>query len=377
MLPPVSDLPSPGIPDLSCFSPDFARARKAFLDAASAAGATLTSHIHPLNGPSGEQLATDVAWLGDKDADTVLVLLSATHGVEGFCGSAAQVDFLRHAELPEGTAALVVHAVNPHGFAWLRRVTEDGVDLNRNYVDFSLPLPSNTGYEELAEAIVPPRLDEDKLQACDRVLADYRKQHGEVAFEEALSGGQYTHPHGLFYGGSGATWSRRNCERIATHFGLARRRRVALIDFHTGLGPFGYGEPICDHPPYSKGADLAHRWYGDSVTEPALGTSSSVAKFGLSDYGWQALLGEALVFIALEFGTYSFDNMMQALRADHWLHAQGEVDWKAKQTRDIKQAIRRQFYPDSPDWKEMVLLRCRQCIRQALAGLEAETGGRP
>lgn len=318
-------------------------------------------------------LSTDVAWLGDKDAETVLVLLSATHGVEGFSGSAAQVDFLLYGDLlPQGVAALIVHAVNPHGFAWLRRVNEDGVDLNRNYMDFSTPLPLNQGYEELADAIVPESLDAETLQACDKLLSAYRMAHGTEAYEKALSAGQYSHPDGLFYGGTAKTWSRLTCEHIAADFRLSERKRVALLDFHTGLGPFGYGEPICDHPPGSHAASLAHRWYGDSVTEPALGTSSSVAKFGLSDYGWQDMVGEQLVFIALEFGTYSFDNMMQVLRADHWLHAQGEVDWSAVQTQTIKAAIRRQFYPVATDWQEMVLLRSRQCIRQALAGLQTE-----
>jgi Protein of unknown function (DUF2817) len=369
----VNDAQRLSEPDLTSFSPDYRRAREAFLAAAQQAGASLSSHPHPLCGPEGEPLATDVAWLGDQDAATVLVLLSATHGVEGFCGSAAEIDFLCHPPaLPRDCAVLLVHAINPHGFAWIRRVNEDGVDLNRNYIDFSAPLPVNPGYDELADAIVPESLDDDALKACDRRLAEYRTRHGEVAYEKALSAGQYTHSHGLFYGGTQPTWSRQTSERIVADFRLASRRMVALIDFHTGLGPFGYGEPICDHPPGSQAVRRARRWYGDSVTEPALGTSTSVAKFGLSDYGWQALVGEQLVFIALEFGTYSFDAMKQALRADHWLHAQDDVDWHAEQTRKIKAAIRRQFYPDTPDWQEMILLRSRQCIRQALSGLSAD-----
>ena len=80
----------------------------------------------------------------------LLVTISATHGVEGFCGSGAQVDWLTLGgpeQLPAGVAALMVHAINPHGFAWLRRVTEEGVDLNRNFVDFTAPLPENAGDE--------------------------------------------------------------------------------------------------------------------------------------------------------------------------------------------------------------------------------------
>ncbi|ATX82107.1 Protein of unknown function (DUF2817) [Mariprofundus ferrinatatus] len=358
-----------------CFPADYKRAREAFVAAARAAGATLNSYRHPLQGPNGEALATDVAWLGPEDAEAVLVLLSATHGVEGFCGSAAQVDFLsRVPELPDGVAILVVHAVNPHGFAWLRRVTEEGVDLNRNYIDFSHLLPINEGYDELADAVVPATLDAETLQLCDARLAGYLSSHGSESYERALTGGQYDYPHGLFYGGLEPTWSRKTCENIIAAYALSGRKRVALIDFHTGIGPFGYGEPICDHPPGSTGVRLARQWYGDSVTEPALGTSVSVAKHGLSDYGWMHLVGRPLVFIALEFGTYPFDNMMQVLRADHWLHAQGNVEWHAEQTQRIKSAIRNHFYPATPGWQEMVLKRSRQCIRQAIEGLSNTHG---
>ncbi|NWF35696.1 DUF2817 domain-containing protein [Mariprofundus sp. KV] len=359
------------VADLGCFSSDYGRARQAFLAAAEQAGATLSSYAHPLPGPQTEVLATDVAWLGASDAPTVLVLLSATHGVEGFCGSAVQVDFLNHFKpLPEGVAVLLVHAINPYGFAWLRRVTEDGVDLNRNYLDFAHLLPLNEGYDALADAIVPASLDDETLRECDAKLAAYLDQHGREAYERALSGGQYDYPDGLFYGGSGPTWSRLTSERIIAAFQLSQRQRVALIDLHTGIGPFGYGEAICDHPPGSAGVAIARHWYGDRLTEPALGTSVSVAKHGLSDYGWMHLIGEPLVFIALEFGTYPFENMMKVLRADHWLHAQGNVDWQAAQSRAIKAAIRNHFYPATPEWQEMVLMRSRHCIRQAIEGLQ-------
>lgn len=368
----MSDFETIQAADLSAFSPDYARARKAFLAAAEQAGAILSSYAHPLRGPQAEALATDVAWLGASDAPTVLVLISATHGVEGFCGSAVQIDFLKHcATLPEGIALLLVHAINPYGFAWLRRVTEDGIDLNRNYVDFSHLLPLNEGYGALADAIVPASLDLETVAGCDARLAAYLDQHGREAYERALSGGQYDYPNGLFYGGCRPSWSRLTSERIIADFKLSQRQRVALIDLHTGIGPFGYGEAICDHPPGSIGVAIARQWYGDRLTEPALGTSISVAKHGLSDYGWMHLIGEPLVFIALEFGTYRFENMMQVLRADHWLHALGDVEWDDAQSRAIKAAIRNHFYPDTIQWQQMVLSQSRHCIAVAVAGLQA------
>jgi hypothetical protein len=359
-----------------CYSENYAAAQQKFKQHTSEqlGHSRYGEFIYDEIGPSGETLSTAVSWQGDIDAPNVLVLQSATHGVEGFAGSAIQLDIiqtLKEEALPAGVAVLYIHALNPHGFAWLRRVNEDGIDLNRNFIDFSQPLPGNPGYAELADAILPSSL-QDWNQAS-QVLSDYAEQHGQQALELALSGGQYQFADGLFYGGTRASQSRLNLEQIIANFSLQKRQRVAVIDVHTGLGPFSYGEIICDHPPASTGVRLAKQWYGDSVTEPALGSSTSVPKLGLIDYLWHQLLGENVCFVTLEFGTYSISEMFEVLRQDHFLHRNKlhpcTVDWSASETLQVKQAIRRIFYPGTADWQEMVLLRGRQCVQQALQGL--------
>lgn len=376
--PPFADAPHPAAPAAQgAFAGDYAAARLRFLDACAAIGAEVESILHPLTGPGGEALATDTAVVGPADATRLLVLQSATHGVEGFCGSGIQVDVLRARPadwLPPDTAILFIHALNPHGFAWVRRVNEDGVDLNRNFIDFARPLPHNDLYADLAEALVPERLDAAAMTEADRRLADFADRHGQRALEEAVTGGQHSHRDGLFYGGTGPTWSRRTLETLLARHHIADRRAVAVVDLHTGLGPFGYGEIICDHAPGSPQVADARAWWGESVTEPALGTSSSTAKTGLVDYAWHAQ-GEHVVFVTLEYGTYSTSRMFQVLRADHALHrGTAAVDWQAPETRAVKDALRHHFYPATDDWHEQVLWRSRQVVRQALAGLNRTTG---
>ncbi len=362
--------------DLSaCFSADYSEARGRFTAAVDAAGGTIETYRNPNRGPAGEALATDVAWIGPRDARLVLATVSATHGVEGFCGSGAQVDWLTAggpARLADGMAALMIHAINPHGFAWLRRVTEEGVDLNRNHVDFDRPVPENPGYAELADAFVPREISGPVFDAAEARLAAWRQEHGEHAFQVARGGGQYTHREGMFYGGSGPTWSRRTLEAVFDDFDLAGRDGVAVIDYHTGLGPFGYGEPISGHEPGSVGLERSVRWFGDSVTVPSLGTSSSVPKVGLSEQNWQRVLGDKLTYVALEYGTYDMEAGRRALREDNWLHEYGKHDWDHSETRRIKAQIRKQYYPDTDDWKEQVLFRSRQLLRQARLGLVAD-----
>ena len=62
--------------------------------------------------------------VGDPGATRILFLLSGTHGIEGFLGSGVQRFLLDEGlarRLPARTALVLVHAVNPFGFAWRRR----------------------------------------------------------------------------------------------------------------------------------------------------------------------------------------------------------------------------------------------------------------
>jgi hypothetical protein len=358
-----------------CFPRDYAESRRRFRAAAKRRGAALRGYANPHRGPSGEALATDCAWLGPERAQDVLVLISGTHGVEGFCGAGALMDVLTTPPaLPRGLGLLLVHAINPYGFAWIRRVTEEGVDLNRNFVDFANP-PANPGYDELADAILPAEITGPVWERAQKTLRAYIERHGLPAFNAAMSGGQYRHPMGLFYGGTAPTWSHRTQAAIIADYGLRRRRRVAVLDYHTGLGPHGYGDLLCAHMPDTKSAALSRKLYGDDLSEPFggktnAGQAAPGARHGFASVLWERALGGKVSFIGLEYGTYhGLDVVRPALIADHWLHARGPVRWNAPRTREIKARLRKAFYPDTDTWREAVLWRSRQAIRLAAEGL--------
>ena len=113
-----------------CFSQSYAEARPKFLAAARAAGLAVRSHEHPNRGRDDEPVAMDVVRLGPSDAPGLLVITSACHGVEGFCGSGVQVSLLGDAPFiaaveRSGCSVLMIHALNPYGFSWWRRTTQE------------------------------------------------------------------------------------------------------------------------------------------------------------------------------------------------------------------------------------------------------------
>jgi len=352
------------------FSPDYRTARDTFRTACGEAGVAVTSWLHPLRGAQGEELATDTAWIGPKDASRVLVTCSGTHGVEGHYGSGCQVGFLRdrhYRALPADTAVLLIHATNPHGFSWTRRVNEDNIDINRNFIDFGKPVAENGLYLQLAGLLAPQTWDAAVEARTREALGAYVAKAGVAGFGKAVVAGQRTHPNGLFFGGSSPCWSNRTLGKIVPHY-LEDASHVCVLDFHTGLGPPGYSEMICRHMPGSPALALARRWFGDAVTSPAAGESDSPVIEGNLRMAFVRLLPEAVVVAsAIEVGTLPADEVNMALIADNWLHIHG--DPQSETGRAIKQRIRDAFYCDRDDWRDKCYPRAVEIQKQALAGL--------
>lgn len=353
------------------FSGDYRQAREKFLNEARALDLNVQSYLNDCApGPDGAPLYTDVVTLGADNAPATLLLMSGTHGVEGFCGSGVQVGYLRtlkERQLPASVKLVFIHAINPYGFAWLRRVNEDNVDLNRNFVDHALKYPQNPRYEELKTYISPTDISEEAMKDANAVMRAYSDKHGAMALQGAVSVGQYSHPEGLYYGGAFATWSNKTFREIvasqSTH-----AKAAALIDFHTGLGPYGYGEPILEFPPEDPSYIRAKAWWGEDVKSTVSGESVSPQLHGTIDGALPDMAPHAEVTaMALEFGTVPSNRVFRALRKDNWLHLKGTID--SEEGRAIKQELRDAFYPDTDDWKEMVWTRSLDMINKAVAGL--------
>jgi len=347
--------------------------RNRFRDAAEAAGATVTTWVHPDRGPEGEELAIDVAVLGPDDADAVLLVVSGTHGVEGFTGSALQHRWLADhaADRPDDVRVCLLHGFNPYGFAWVRRVNEDNVDLNRNFVDWSEPPPANEDYGGLAQLLVPEDWSEDTQQTTTLQLFGVAEEVGFDRLQEIVSGGQYTHPTGVFYGGTGPVWSHR---WLVEHVGglVGTASRLGIVDLHTGLGPWGHGELISheagDAPGYLRGA----AWWGDvrsMLDGESVSANLSGDWLGRVDH---LVPGVEVTAAALEFGTVDTVTVLQALRADAVLHAHG--DPTAPEAAAVRRQVRAAFADDDPAWFAAVAERFDDVVGRALRELSANAG---
>lgn len=359
------------MPDTTPLSATYDEARSRFIDAAAAAGATVESTAHPNTGLHGEALSVEVAQLGDPSAAVALLIVSGTHGVEGYCGSALQSHWLHRVadgtiQLPPNTRVVMVHALNPFGFSWVRRTNEDNIDLNRNFLDWDGPMPLNEDYDRIAEVLVPHDRTPEGLAAADGALVSWVMDVGMEVAQQAISGGQYRWPGGVFYGGTEAAWSNLWLRTLFEHE-LANADAIGIIDLHTGLGDWGHGELISSLRTGDPGLDRARRWWGD-VRSMVEGESVSASLAGdwlnvVATFAPQADVTAA----ALEFGTVDLLEVITALRSDAWLHSGG--DPLGPEADAVRAQVRHAFVDDSPEWFETVWNRFETVAAQALAGL--------
>ncbi len=349
------------IPELT----DYASSRATLLTAAKDAGGEVASYTHPLRGPVGEELATDTARFGSPigDAHTVVLVNSGVHGVEGHAGNGLQQLLIaggRPAALPKGVALVLVHAVNPYGFAWSRRVDHANVDVNRNFLDYTA-LPENPRYAEVDPILNPTELDPDDRSFLDELMAFWADVGDDVAFR-TLSGGQYTHPHGVQFGGQEATWSRRTMERIWTEH-LVGAESAITLDAHTGLGPLGrltvFQTADEDEPAARLGQQLfPEHIYRSNRTESV---DHGLLGPGLDHFADGRLSTATFV---IEFGTHDPLRGVEVFRSDNWLHHHGEPD--SPLGHRIRAQMREFFFIDDGSWRRDVAEQGLEAIHRTL-----------
>lgn len=120
----------------------------------------------------------------------------------------------------------------------------------------------------------------------------------------------------------------------------------------------------------------ASQWWGNGGATPITsiydGTSTSALLTGLM---WSAIHDEcpaaAYTGMALEYGTVPITQVINALRADHWLHRarQRGQAVPAAQAAAIPQTMRDTFYVPTTEWRKQIVAQGMQGLFQAVDGL--------
>jgi hypothetical protein len=350
------------------FSEDYATARARFRAAAADAGYDLEAHPVGERNGNGLDLTIDTARLGDRNAAHVVIVSSGLHGVEGFFGSAVQCflleETLRSWSPPAGVALVLAHALNPYGFAQVRRFDEQGIDLNRNFL---LPGETYEGaparYRELDTLLnptyPPSYLDTFLFRAGLAIL-----RYGFADLKEAVAGGQYDYPKGLFFGGHAPARVHELLDRLLPAW-IGAAETALHIDFHTGLGRWGEFALLFEFDlDERRRAWLAERFGPDRIHGPDPNDIAYHARGALGRWGETRFADRSYTLVCAEFGTYHPLNVLRALRDENQAHHWGTPE--APSTVRAKAWLREAFAPSDVAWRETTVRQAATLVRRAL-----------
>lgn len=349
------------------FSQHYTQARQHFINAAQNVNAEIISHKVSARGVNGEDLYIDVATLGSKNPDQTLLLTSGLHGVEGFFGSAVQRQWLENFKanpIDLGTSAVVlVHALNPYGFAWQRRTNENNVDLNRNFL---LSHQSYQGSHPLLQEIPwlqQPASPSNKFFSFELYSIWSILRYGFKNIQGCLQSGQFDYPHGLFWGGHKLE---ETGQIVREHIDAWTRQapKIFHIDYHTGLGKYGY----CHLLTFGEEEFKQTFWLlGRFATGPnaiyttLIGGGKPEGSFAHFMSHHFAAAHKKYTYMAAEYGTHSVLQGFKALYHENRFHQH-----MGPQHDAAKKALMEFFCPTDPKWRKKCLDDSQLTITRAL-----------
>ena len=337
------------------FSADYFAAREEFRRVANERNAVLSSYALP----GHPDLTIDVAFLGDANANQATLVSSGLHGVEGFFGSAVQLAWLDQVSEIRDRVVLI-HSVNPYGFANVRRCNENNVDLNRNFCRDGEFAGVSQAYADL-DSFLNPKTPPSRWEPFKLKAAFLIARMGMQAIKQAVAAGQYEYPSGLFFGGKGRCASTRIVsEQIRSWIGNAKRS--IHLDLHSGLGRSGDCTLLLDAPE-------EHDWFATHFADCCCESPKAGERTAYSATG--AMGGRLLRqlqnidyrFALAEFGTHPIIRVLASLRSENRAHFYGQPE--SATTRWAKEEVKECFCPQSDVWRRQVINRSVALIEQA------------
>ena len=375
-----------GIPvaeeNLVYFQESYDECRSAFLVEAREAvtaydGAELFSVQVP--GKEDDNLYMDLLYVPPADScDKLLVLSSGVHGVEGFTGSAVQQMFLDEM-LGSGVLSemgvLIIHGINPYGFKYIRRVSENNVDMNRgSEVDASLFDNKNPGYGALYDMLNPHGKASTagmRSQFFYMIAISKMMRESMAVLRQAALQGQYEYPEGVYFGGMEFEPQIDSLTRILPYY-FSDYKTILAIDLHTGYGSRRvlhlFPNPVNDPEIKAKTESVfegQHIDWGD-------GDDFYSINGGFADAFLAKINPDATyLYMVFEWGTMDTEKTFGSLKALEKIIIENRGFHygytSEKQEKKVKENVIEAYYPSSEAWRSEVMKSGREMLKEALA----------
>ena len=315
-----------------------------------------------------EGLYIDTLYLPSKTEQTNLVVLTTgVHGIEGYIGS-VMLDVFWEEIYPqidkENTGILVIANVNPYGMKYHRRYNENNVDLNRNFIiDWnSFDMSVNKDYPKVDTFLGPQKKMNNAFwheAAFYTSLAKEVVANGADSISNALLGGQYEFPQGVYYGGAGdeksTTYVKDVFEWTLTD---SNYENVVHIDVHSGYGP-RYNMVIFNS---------VYETMNEAETKALFGYDNVISYDSESFYPttgdttdfyyrlWEKMKSDAELFsTCFEFGTIG-DSFLDSIISMKYTIEENQNHWYPSENKIMNEVVKERyqelFYPTEKEWRE-------------------------
>ena len=341
------------------FKNSYEECRKNFLSL------TIGASVENLNVPSlqDDDLFIDVAYfpsLSDKK-DNLIIITSGVHGIEGFIGSAMQAQFLRSSLFQERDSSLsflLIHGINPYGFKHKRRVTENNVDLNRNFdMDSKIFSNLNPSYQKIYKLLNPEK-DSNRLVFFLKTLKAIA-EHSMESLRRGMLSGQYEFPRGIFFGGQKFEPQKEILENTFLKYSEGYKK-ILLIDIHTGYGKKGHLHLLTNGPSPSVAKIFQNEEIDSGDKEDFYKVTGGFVDF------CEKLLSPRLTGVYFEFGTLDSHKTLGSIEAAYRMIRENFL-FHYRKHLSMKE-FEEMFYPNSLEWREKSSKNFMALMKRAING---------
>ena len=349
---------------MDVFSPSYKIARKRFREAAIYLEADVESFTIYKEKSNSEELTIDFAFVGNRKARWIVVISSGLHGIEGFFGSAVQLAWMqKFANDPKflidnGGAILLVHGINPYGFAFLRRTNEDNIDLNRNYLQANEFSKITSTEYLLIDHFLNPKKTETKINLFYIRLLLNIVRYGLPTIKQAIAGGQYDFEKGIFFGGFKEAKSTLIIKNFLPMW-LDKAEYIIHLDFHTGLGKWARYQlfPAKSSTLYSKYT----KFFDQFGLKFNINQAPYKCRGSMGGWLFNSLSHKNYFYFNAEFGTYTELKVLEILRAENIDHFYSKF-----KNQWIKERLFEVFCPKNHKWRKDVIVEALDLINKAI-----------
>lgn len=304
-----------------------------------------------------------------------LILTSGIHGEEGNATSAIQRRLMEIlSDKPDRPSLLFIHGINPYGMKYHRRVTENNIDLNRNF-ELSRELFSvqNTGYGRLNSLLNPDSpLDLESLSNRFFVVRSiyYLLLYGMDPLRQAILQGQYDFEKGIYYGGNDFSPQKGIMETVFREAGKGQKL-VLLIDLHTGFGERGTAHLFPNVPRKQKTKELTEKIFAGYQIDWGDSDDFYSTYGDFSDFGGK-VMGDMTEYVpmTLEYGTMNSQDTKGSIESIRLSILENQsFQYGCTQERfceTIRQQYHELFFPTSPAWRTKVMVDSEKLISDAM-----------